>query len=227
MKGKISESLTENLGVCQGKIRSSDHYKIYINPVLETLESADLGINIGPINTGVSCVADDVYLLSDDQIKLQGLLDIAQHYGELYRIEYGASKTVVSVVGSKLDMLYYEDIQPWVMDNKPVSVKEDNDHLGLIVSGYKEEEKNIDLNIKKARGSLFKLLGPAFSSKCLLSPAVQIHLYKIYIFPISRSVLSGMTLRENHLEPLMAFQKKVFRGFLHLSDRSSFHLLTF
>ena len=87
MKGKISESLTENLGVGQGKIRSSDHYKIYINPVLETLESADLGINIGPINTGVSCVADDVYLLSDDQIKLQGLMDIAQHYGELYRIE--------------------------------------------------------------------------------------------------------------------------------------------
>ena len=124
-------------------------------------------------------------------------------------------------------MQYYEDIQPWVMDNKPVSVKEDNDHLGLIVSGYKEEEKNIDLKIKKARGSLFKLLGPAFSSKCLLSPAVQIHLYKIYICPISRSGLSGMTLRENHLEPLMSFQKKVFRGFLHLSDRSPIPSLYF
>ena len=79
-------------------------------------------------------------------------------------------------------MQYYKDIQPWVMDNKPVSVKEDNDHLGLIVSGYKEEEKNIDLKIKKARGSLFKLLGLAFSSKCLLSPAVQIHLYTKSIF---------------------------------------------
>ena len=115
-------------------------------------------------------MADDLYLMTDDQTKLQGLLDIAQHYGQQYRIEYGASKTVISVVGSKKDMEYYKHIQPWTMDNLPVSVKEDNDHLGLIVSGLKEEEKNVDVKIKKARGALFKLLGPAFSSNCLLSP---------------------------------------------------------
>ena len=147
MKGKLSQPLVETLGVGQGKIRSSDHYKIYINPVLETLEGANLGVNIGPINTGVSCVADDLYLLSDDQVKLQGLLDISQHYGQLYRIKYGANKTVISVVGSKADMAYYQDIQPWNMDNMQVSVKENNDHLGLIISGVREEEKNVDLKI--------------------------------------------------------------------------------
>ena len=73
MQGKISKPLTEHLGVGQGKIRSSDHYKIYINPILETLESAELGVNIGQINTGISCVADDVYLTTDYQTKLQGL----------------------------------------------------------------------------------------------------------------------------------------------------------
>ena len=88
MNGQLSKPLQETLGVGQGKIRSSDHYKIYINPVLETLESADLGVNIGPINTGVSCVSDDVYLITDDQTKLQGLIDIAQHYGHMYRVEY-------------------------------------------------------------------------------------------------------------------------------------------
>ena len=82
-------------------------------------------------------------------------------------------------------MDYYQDIQPWVMDNLPVSVKEDNNHLGLIVSGNREEEKNIDLKKKKARGALFKLLGPAFSSKCLLSPAVQLHLFRTYVCPIA------------------------------------------
>ena len=166
---------TENLGVGQGKIRSSDHYKIYINPVLETLENADLGIDIGPVNVGVSCVADDLYLLSDDQVKLQGLLDISQHYGQLYRIKYGANKTVISVVGSKVDMKYFEDVKPWHMDSLPVSVMEDNDHLGLIISGIREEEKNVDRRLQKARGSLFKLLGPAFSYKTLLSPGTLKH----------------------------------------------------
>ena len=143
---------------------------------METLERAELGIDIGPVNTGVSCVADDVYLITDDQTKLQGLLDIAEDYGQQYRIVYDASRTVISVVGSKKDMEYYKDIQPWTMDNLPVSVEDDNDHLGLVVSGYKEEEKNIDRKIKKARGAIFKLLGPAFSAKCLLSPQVKIHL---------------------------------------------------
>ena len=53
MSRKISQPLSESLGVGQGKIKSSDHYKIYINPALETLESAQLGIDIGPINTGL------------------------------------------------------------------------------------------------------------------------------------------------------------------------------
>ena len=42
-------------------------------------------------------------------------------------------------------MDYYKDIQPWSMDNKPVTIKENNDHLGLIVRGIREEEKNVDL----------------------------------------------------------------------------------
>ena len=165
--------------------------------------------------------------MSEDQTKLQGLLDIAQHYGQQYRIEYGASKTVISVVGSKQDMNYYKDVQPWTMDGQPVSIKEDNDHLGLVVSGQREEEKNIDLKIKKARGALFKLLGPAFSAKCLLSPLVQIHLFRIFVCPVARSGLSAMTLRDNHLYPLSSFHRKVIRGFLHLSDRSPIPALFF
>ena len=48
---------------------------------------------------GVSGVADDVYLMSDKQSKLQEQMNIAQHYGQLFRISYGASKTKVTVVG--------------------------------------------------------------------------------------------------------------------------------
>ena len=117
-------------------------------------------------------------------------------------------------------MQYYKDVQPWSMHSKPISVLENNDHLGLIVSGVREEEKNVDLKLKKARGSLFSLLGPAFSSRCLLSPSVQLHLYRTFTCPIARSGLAAMTLRTNHLNPLIMFQKKTIRGFLHLSDRA-------
>ena len=110
MNGKLSRSIEETLGVKQGRNKSSDHYKIYIAPLLDTLENANLGVWIGHINVGVSGVADDVYLMSDKQTKLQSQLNIASHYGKMYRIKYGATKMKVTVVGSEIDRTYFSDV---------------------------------------------------------------------------------------------------------------------
>ena len=95
----------------------------------------------------------------------------------MYRIKYGADKTKVTVVGPKVDQQYYKDTQPWTMDNTRVSVVENNDHLGQIISGEGQEEKNVDQRVQKARQSLFSMLGPAYAYKCMLSPAVKLHLF--------------------------------------------------
>ena len=166
MKNKLSRDIQETLGVRQGQISSSDYYKIYIGPCLETLNNAQLGVWIGPLNSGVSGVADDVYLCSDNPVKLQYLMDIASHYGSLYRIQYGSSKTKITISGSVIDMNYYKETRPWTMGGQPVDVIENNDHLGQIVSGIRQEEKIVDLRVGKARNALFALLGPAFSLKC-------------------------------------------------------------
>ena len=103
--------------------------------MLDTVDSANLGVWIGPVNVGSSACADDEYLMTDTQSKLQALLDIAEFYGKMYRVTYGASKTKVTVVGSDADMRYYQDVTPWHMDGQTVTVTEDNDHLGQVVSG--------------------------------------------------------------------------------------------
>ena len=108
MNGKLSRNIAETLGVKQGRNKSSDHYKIYVAPLLDTLDTAQLGVWIGNINVGVSGVADDVYLMTDSQTKLQAQLDIATHFGRMYRIQYGATKTKVTIVGS--DTNYFQDI---------------------------------------------------------------------------------------------------------------------
>ena len=120
MNGQLSRSIEETLGVKQGRNKSSDNYKIYIAPLLDTLDNSDLGVWIGHINVGVSGVADDVYLMSDKQSKLQEQMNIAVHYGKMFRITYGASKSKVTVVGSDVDVKYYEDVKPWRMDDQVV-----------------------------------------------------------------------------------------------------------
>ena len=229
MNGNLSRPIGETLGVKQGNIKSSDHYTVYNTPVLDTLEEATLGVWIGPVNTGVTGVADDDFLMSDDPVKLQGLIDIAEHYGNRYRITYGASKTKITVSGSDIDQTYYRDTTPWTMGGEHIKVTHDNEHLGQIVSGSHQIEKNIDLRILKSRGSLFKLLGPAFAYKCMLSPVVKLHLYRTYICPITRSGLSSFTLRQSSLQPLIIFQRKILRSILKLSKWScipALHFLT-
>ena len=174
MNGKLSRKFTEIKGVKQGRNKSSDHYKVYIAPLLDTLDKANLGVWIGNVCVSVSAVADDVYPMSDNQSKLQALLDIAEQYGNMYRIEYGATKTKVTVVGSEVDMNYFEEVTPWKMSNDSVKGPKNNEHLGQIVSVRRQEEKKLDLRLEKGRKSLFGFLGAGFAFKCSLSPSSEL-----------------------------------------------------
>ena len=200
------------------KVNSSDNYTIYINPALNTFDASTLGVWVRPINVSVSGVADDNYLMSSTQSGLQALISIAEHYGYRYKIKYGAAKTKITVVGSEIDMDYYRDTTPWQMGGQTVKVVEDNDHLGQVVSGTRQEGKNIDERIKKGRGYLFSMLGPAFAYKCMLSPIVKMHLFRTFTCPIIRSGLSSFALRTQQMSPLSLFHRKVLKSFLHLSQ---------
>ena len=227
MNGQLSRSFEETLGVKQGHIKSSENYKVYVNSLLETIDSAQLGVWIGSVNVGLSAVADDEYLMSDSQSRLQALLGIAEKYGFMYKVAYGAAKTKVTVVGSQIDMQYYSEVTPWTLNEQKVRVCEDNDHLGQIVSGINQEEKNVDNRISKARSNLFGMLGSAFSFKCLLSPKLKFHLFRTYTCPILRSGLSSFSLKTEKLRSITLFHRKTLRGILNFSNKSNIAALHF
>ena len=81
-------------------------------------------------------------------------------------------------------MEYFREIAPWTINNENIDVVIDNEHVGLIVSGQHSEEKNVENKLNKGRKSLFSLLGPAFQQKCMLSPVVKVHLYRLFTWPI-------------------------------------------
>jgi hypothetical protein len=220
LKGKLSRRIQEHKGNRQGHVRASGHFKVYINPCLLSLNSSNLGFYIGPICITAVCVADDTYLFSNSVSGLQTALNIISHYANRYQLRFNADKTKIVVTGSKLDMAFYRDTRPWILNGERVKVVENNEHLGLIVSGIEEEQKNIDENIIKCRNSLFALLGPAFAYKCLLSPLVQIHLWRTYHLPVLVSGLSALPIRPTTIKPMAVFQNKIMRGILKLSNTS-------
>ena len=103
------------------------------------------------------------------------------------------------------------------MGGENVKVVENNDHLGQVISGYRQEAKNIDLRIQKGRSNLYSLLGPAFAYKCLLSPLVKLHIFRTFTCPIIRSGLSSFALRPQQIEPISLLHRKVLKSILHLS----------
>ena len=216
----LSREFREEKGNRQGHKRAAGNFKTYINPCLTSSNSSQLGFNIGPICITSVCIADDTYVLSDDPRKLQAAIDIISHYGRRYRLTFGADKTKITVTGSVHDMNYYRDIPFWTLNGQYIEVSEDNEHLGMIVSGVDEETKNIDKNITAARNALFAMLGPVFLYKCKLSPTVQTHLWRVYIKPVLTSGLASLPIRPANLQPIIVFHHKILRGFFKLSPYS-------
>ena len=191
------------------------------------MNEAGLGFHIGPICVGATCCADDTYILSDSPSGLQSSMDIVSHYAGRYRVIFNADKTKIVVTGSKHDMLFYKDTKPWKLNGERVSVVENNDHLGLVVSGLNEEQKNIDQNIVNCRNSMFALLGPAFAFKCKLNPVLQSHLWRTYNLPVLLSGLAALPIRPADSSSLTIFHHKILRGFLKLSQSSPIPSLYF
>ena len=114
-------------------------------------------------------------------------------------------------------MAFYKDTSPWTINGEKISVVDSNEHLGLKVSGTDEERRNVDENISKCRSSLFSLLGPAFAYKCLLSPAVQLHIWRTCCLPVLLSGLPALPIRPTVAKSLRLFHNKIMRGILKLS----------
>ena len=149
LDGKLSRTFEEHTGNRQGHVKASGHFKTYINPCLDTLNSTDLGFHIGLLSVLVVCCADDTYLLSGTPSGLQAAIKIVEHYARRYRVVFNASKTKIVVTGSKIDMQYYQDTSPWTLHGEKIPVVTENEHLGLLVSGYDEEQKNVDRTISE------------------------------------------------------------------------------
>ena len=229
LKGKLSRKVTEYKGNRQGHVRASGHFKVYINPCLLSLNTpgTGLGFQLGPVSITAVCVADDCYLLSGSKSGLQAALDAISHYAKNYQIKFNADKTKIVVTGSMRDMAFYKETSPWTLCGERVKVVDKNEHLGLIVSGTNEEEKNIDENISKCRSSLFSLLGPAYAYKSLLSPLVQHHVWKVYNLPVLISGLHALPIRPTNVKSLSIFHNNVLRGILKLSKSSPIPALYF
>ena len=126
MEGKLGRQFSTFKGSRQGHVKASGHFKAYVNPCLVALRNSGLGFVMGPVCVTAVCIADDVYLLSDCPRKFLAAIGIVEHFGKRYRVVFNASKTKLTVTGSKNDMQYYKEVKMWALNGDPIDVTDDN-----------------------------------------------------------------------------------------------------
>ena len=84
-----------NSGVRQGDSLSPTLFSIYINDLANELNNLQLGITIDDIHLCILLYADDIALISDSEIKLQGMLDYVNNWSYKWRISLNVQKSAV------------------------------------------------------------------------------------------------------------------------------------
>ncbi len=223
--GVLSDSFPVLQGVRQGAVLSADLYKRFNNPLLNMLSNSGMGGHIGINHLQSPTCADDIAICAYDKIEMQCMIDVVHQYSKQEKYEIQARKSAVLTINSP-HPLHHDD---FYMGESKIPAVEKGEHLGVTRDTTGGPAAQIKVNIKKARGATYSMMGAGLHGKNGLPQDTCIHLYKIYVLPVLTYGLGIFTLDETGIKPLEQFQKTILKQLLSLADNvadPTIHLLS-
>ena len=125
---ELSKDIEIRQGIRQGAKLSTTLYKRYNNDLLDSLETMNMGTNIGSENITSPTCADDLALLENNKTNLQSLASNVYNHSCKDRFKINAQKSEIVAINMKKD----QEKEPKIMlgDNNIQNV-EQSKHLGI------------------------------------------------------------------------------------------------
>ena len=125
-----SESFPINNGVKQGGVISPLFFAVYLDPLLDKLQSTKQGCYIGNTCCNAFAYADDVILLTPTCAALRVLIKVCEQYSRDVNLQFNTNKCVLLVFAN-----YDIDVNIFKIEmfNEPVPKKLCDKHLGHIL----------------------------------------------------------------------------------------------
>ena len=211
----LSPSYPVLQGVGQGRILSTENYKLYIDPLLQLLKQLGFGQHIGTHFIGAPTCADDVLLISSSEVDLQAMLDAAHSFAcrERYVLHPGKSAIL---------SYHHAPDYPFSMEEDLLLRPASTSHLGI------ERETNkphpdafIDSRIALTRRTVHALMGTGLHGLNGLSPRVSRHIYLTFVIPRMLYGLEAINIRPKQLRLLSNTHKRLLKQFQSLPDRTA------
>ena len=95
INGKLTDWFNIGYGVRQGDTLSPTLFNIFINDLIDDVNSLNLGVSIGNRKLSILLYADDVVLLADTESELQAILNKVSEWGKKWRIKFNNSKSKI------------------------------------------------------------------------------------------------------------------------------------
>ena len=152
LNGEYSEFFSVTKGTRQGSMLSPYLSNIFIDELMENLESCPYGIRIGSLSLNT---ADDNTLMARTVTDLQQLVNICYHYSCKWRFVFGPSK-------SKCIKMYKHISAPmespdiWLGSNELEFVN-DVEILGRVFSNNLSSQDHIDIRIPNSRRAMYRI----------------------------------------------------------------------
>jgi len=214
-KGKIDINgdvryFTINCGVKQGGILSPFLFNLYINDLIEECINMNIGALIGNVNTSIIVYADDIILISPNDLHLQTLLDSCSVYGSRWLIKFNPKKSNILSFGSSMfDKRYFS------LNNSILNEVNEIEYLGFIINSKLDSNEIACKKFRNIQKSIFSLsfLGLKPNS---INPKLQAFIYKTYCLSTFTYGLENMTLNAMSKDFLNVSQNKCLRQIVGL-----------
>ena len=190
----LSPTLKVLSGVRQGGILSGLFFNLYVNKILTSLRSSDLGCHLNSMYVGCIMYADDLILLSASVIDLQKMLLICESVATELGIKFNASKSKCLAIGPNLLIspvsLQISTIHlPWV---------DKLEYLGICLCSSKSFQTDLSFTRKKFFSSVNSIL-----SKCnFTSDPVKLKLLESHCLPILLYAVESLNLPKTQIAEL-------------------------
>lgn len=211
--GEMSETFSTSIGVKQGGPLSPRLFSIYVEALIEEIESTELGTEIGGLKTGVIMYADDLIVMSDDIKKLQAMLLIIECYCEKWEIKINAKKTQFIKIGAMQAKDSGRDIELCGQRIEQVSKIK---YLGVwIDSKLKSCEQVEEKKLSSTR--TFNALRNVGIADRHTSSYMKSFMYKVYCRPILHYGVENLSLTKNDVKKIQATESTLIKYSLSMS----------
>ena len=214
--------ISDDCGVEQGGINSSEFYKVYNNDQLKLAQSSQFGIMIGPVTVSSIGQADDVALVADDLHALQGLLDLSLYFCKKKHISLNNAKTKLQVFSSKkLDDLSYfcKKTTEIKIGDDVIEFVDEAEHVGVVRSIHGNLPHLLS-RITAHRKQMGSILPIGLAKVNRANPVAVLRAHQIYCLPVLFSGTAALVLKTSEIELIDQYLKNTLVNLQKLSPRT-------